>query len=418
MVAAPLHVHRQRGRPGVRLVVADPVPAAARPAVPGPGQRWRRRRRLPARGVRRVAGPLHAGQGQQPPGPALGLAGAAGGRPRQPGGDGVLLPGLAERRARPDGCSASALVQLSPGRGAGVDRDVRARGARPAVPQVGAVSGPPARAGGAAAGFRGGGRRPGPRPDRGSAQRCGRPRRDGLAQQHLRRGQRRGLARLPDPDDDVAVRRPRVAGVVGVAGAPGTDLRRRRADGGGADRVQRCARDRADPRLRGQRRRRRHPRDRTDRRPGVTAHRWARPRGRRRGHHHRHRLDQRGRGFGAGVHVQRRHRNRVDAVLVPAELDLVPRRQGERPPGRSGPVRGGGRTRPCQARGGPAQAGGVRREPGFLRRRGAVPEPGQPGRQDRRGAVLGADVQQHHLDRPHRQPRPRITDVAPDLRQG
>ncbi len=105
------------------------------------------------------------------------------------------------------------------------------------------------------------------------------------------------------------------------------------------------------------------------------------------------------------------------AVLVPAELAVVPRRQGERPTGRSGAVRGRRRVGPRDARGAAAQAGGVRREPGLVRRRGAVPVAEQPHRPHRRRPVLRSDVQQHDLGRPHPQPRQGLARVAADLRQ-
>ena len=101
---------------------------------------------------------------------------------------------------------------------------------------------------------------------------------------------------------------------------------------------------------------------------GTAAEGRPRPRGGRRRHHDGHRLDQRSRGLGAGVHVQRRHRDRVHAVLVPAQLAVVPRRQGERATGRSGAVRGRGRVDPRDAGGAAATVGGVRREPRVVRR--------------------------------------------------
>ena len=52
-----------------------------------------------------------------------------------------------------------------------------------------------------------------------------------------------------------------------------------------------------------------------------------------------------------------------------------------------------------------AQARRVRREPGLVRRRGAVPEPQQRAGPHRRRAVQRTDVQQHHLDRPDRDAR-------------
>ena len=58
---------------------------------------------------------------------------------------------------------------------------------------------------------------------------------------------------------------------------------------------------------------------------GTAAEGRSRSCGGRCGHHDRHRLDQRGRGLGAGVHVQRRHRDRVHAVLVLAQLVVLPR---------------------------------------------------------------------------------------------
>ena len=73
---------------------------------------------------------------------------------------------------------------------------------------------------------------------------------------------------------------------------------------------------------------------------------------RRRGRNdHRHRLDQRGGGRRAGVHVQRQHRDREHAVLVPAQLAVVPGGQGERPARRPGAVRGRRQAGPPAARG-------------------------------------------------------------------
>ena len=69
------------------------------------------------------------------------------------------------------------------------------------------------------------------------------------------------------------------------------------------------------------------------------------------------------------------------------------------------------------ARGAAAQAGGFRREPWLLRRRGAVPVAEQRHRPHRRRPVLRADVQQHDLGRPHPQPRRGLAGVAADLRQ-
>ena len=83
----------------------------------------------------------------------------------------------------------------------------------------------------------------------------------------------------------------------------------------------------------------------------TAPHRRTGSRGGRRRHHHRHRLDQRGRSLRAGVHVQRQHRDREHAVLVPAQLAVVPGGQGERAPGRAGAVRGRRRDDQGAARG-------------------------------------------------------------------
>ena len=60
--------------------------------------------------------------------------------------------------------------------------------------------------------------------------------------------------------------------------------------------------------------------------PRIAAHRRPQQEGRRGRDDHRHRLDQRGGGLGTGVHVQRRHSDREHAVLVPAELVVIPGR--------------------------------------------------------------------------------------------
>ena len=144
---------------------------------------------------------------------------------------------------------------------------------------------------------------------------------------------------------------------LGVARPPGPGLRRGRARRStSSPKFNGSPGHRADPRLRRAGFRRRHQGDRRAGRAGTAAHRRTEPRGGRRRHHHRHRLDQRGRGVGAGVHVQRQHRDREHAVLVPAQLAVVPGRQGERPPGRPGAVRGRRRAGPrrCPRASGPS----------------------------------------------------------------
>ena len=237
-------------------------------------------------------------------------------------------------------------------------------------------------------------------------------------QQHVRRGERRDGPRQPRADHAAAVGRAAVAGQLGVAGPSGPRLRVGRADRRRTLEVQRRQAIEPIRAYAGLNSADGIKATASAGRRGAAAHRRAGPRRRRRRHHHRHRLDQRGRGVGAGVHVQRQHRDRVDAVLVPAELAVVPGRQGERPPGRSGAVRGRRRAGARNARGTAPEAGGVRREPRLVRRRGAVPVAEQPHRPHRRRAVLRPDVQQHHLGRPDPQPRPGLAGVAAHLRQG
>ena len=68
------------------------------------------------------------------------------------------------------------------------------------------------------------------------------------------------------------------------------------------------------------------------------------------------------------------------------------------------------------ARGTAPQARRIRRKPGLIRRRGAVHEPQQRPGPHRRCAVFRADLPEHHLERPHRDPRSRLTGMAADLR--
>ncbi len=65
-----------------------------------------------------------------------------------------------------------------------------------------------------------------------------------------------------------------------------------------------------------------------------------------------------------------------------------------------------------------AQAGGVRRKPWLVRRRGAVPVAEQCHRPNRWRPLLRPDIQQHDLGRSHPQPRQGLARVAADLRQG
>ena len=160
-----------------------------------------------------------------------------------------------------------------------------------------------------------------------------------------------------------------------------------------------------------------HQGDRPTGRRRTAPHRRIGSRGGRRRHHHRHRLDQRSRSLRAGVHVQRQHRDREHAVLVPAQLAVIPGGQGERAPGRPGALRGRRRDGQGAARGEAPEARGVRRKPGLVRRRGAFPRSEQPRRPHRRRAVQWADIQQHDLGRPHPQPRQGLPDVAAHLRQ-
>ena len=164
-----------------------------------------------------------------------------------------------------------------------------------------------------------------------AAQRCGGQVRDAHHEQHLRLGEQRDESRYRAAENPAAVRWPAVAGVVGVAGPPGPHLRRGRPQRRRTHRIQRRPGHRADPGLRRAELRGRHHGDRRTGGPRTAAHRRTATRRRRGRHHHRYRLDQRGGGRRAGVHVQRQHRDREHAVLVLAQLAVVPGGQGERP---------------------------------------------------------------------------------------
>ena len=197
MVASPLHVLRNRCRIGVRLAVVDTVAAPAWPALPGDRQRRGWGNRLRAGRVRRLAGALHAFEGVQPGGAAVGVANPGGRRHRRAGPRDHLVPRVAGRRPRLHGGAAAALLGPSPDRGAGAALPVRFRRDRPADRQIGALPGPSVGSRGTAAGVGGGRRRVAVSRDRCAAQRRRRARRDGLSEQVVRKGQRRTRPRQP-----------------------------------------------------------------------------------------------------------------------------------------------------------------------------------------------------------------------------
>ena len=104
----------------------------------------------------------------------------------------------------------------------------------------------------------------------------------------------------------------------------------------------------------------------------LEAHRRVEAQGRRGRVDDGQRLAQQGLHGLAGVHVQRRHRPGVHAVLISAELDLIPRRQGARSPGRPPAVRGGQRAGACDSGERAPEDRRVRRIARQLRRGGAV----------------------------------------------
>ena len=349
------------------------------PLFQGIGERRGGRDRLRHRRVRRLAGALHALEGDQPAAPrwawlVLVVVGIIGqvlaiiwfhvwqddvrdfmGVPRLGFWDHPLTAVLSLRLP------------------------VRLRRDRPAGRQIGAFPGPPAGSRRAAAGFGGGRRRPAARADRRAAQRRRGAGRDGRAQQVLRLGQRRARSRQPRSDQRSALGRPAVAGQLGLARPPGPHLRRRRADRGAALGVQRRQGNRADPRLRRTELRRRHQGDRQAGRrrnssapAGWTARSSPSP----------------PRPAPAGSTRPRRRRWSTCTTATPRSCRCSTR---SCPAGsRSWSTR---RThgRPGQAlfeavdalvrddaRGQAAEAGGVRREPGLVRRRDAVPVAEQP----------------------------------------
>ena len=368
MVASPLHLHRHRARPGVHLVVADAVTAAARTPLPGHRQRGGRRHRLRPRRVRGVAGAVHALEGHQPARAAVRVDRTCGCRRYRPDPDDHLVPRLAGRCPRPQRCAA-AWVLGSPADRSAVDRRaVHLRRNRATDRQIGALLGASAGTLCAAAGFGrcGGGLTA--RVDGRAAQRRRGAVRDEHHQQDLLCGERRDRPGVPGADVATALRRSAIAGQLGVTWSSGPGVRLGRPDRRGAHQVQRQAGDRADPRLRRPAFRPRHQGDRPTGRRRAAPYRWAGPRRRRRRHHYRHRLDQRGGGLRAGVHVQRQHRDREHAVLVPAQLAVVPGGQRERAPGRAGAIRGRRRDGQGAARGPAPQTRRIRRKPGLLRR--------------------------------------------------
>ncbi len=133
-----------------------PVAVAARPAVPGAGERRRRRYRLRPRVFRCLVVLLHAvAQDSTPAPPKRAWLILVGRRCDQQVAAHRLLPRLAGRYPRPDGGAAASVLGPPADRGAGhrVPVHVR-RDRRPAGRQIGALPGAPAGAGGATAGVR------------------------------------------------------------------------------------------------------------------------------------------------------------------------------------------------------------------------------------------------------------------------
>ena len=242
-----------------------------------------------------------------------------------------------------------------------------------------------------------------------------------LGQLHLQHVRRRDPARHRPAHLAPAQREPRVARAVGHARLRGPQLRRWRAHRRPAPGVRRRrdAGEGADPRLR---------RAEVRRRPGgpgpargrrARAHRCVRPIGARGGHRHRHRLGRPRRRRVARVHAPRRHRHRRHPVLLPAQLDLVPRRprqgRGERP----GAGRRHHRALEPAARGHPARAADLRDQPRLLRLGARLQRPDRAGVGRRRHrnpgwcAVGRANLLQPDLEPGDRWARRRLPGMAP-----
>ena len=273
MVASPLHVHRNRGRPVVPVVLPHTVAATPRAAVPGTRQRRSRSDGLRARSLRGVAGALHGVQGHQPTCATMGVDHAAGDRRHRPDPDDRLLPRLAGRSARSQWRTAAGVLGPPTDRRP-VDRlPVLICRNRAADRQIGALPGATAQSLCSAADF--GCRRGGAlaRLDDCAAQRRRGAVRDGHHQQDLLRGERRNRSRIPGAEVEAPVRRPGVARQLGVARPPGSGLRVGGPDGRGAHQVQRQARDRSDPCLCRPAFGRRHQGNRRTGRRGITSRR-------------------------------------------------------------------------------------------------------------------------------------------------
>ena len=229
-MATALHVHRNGSRAGVPVVVVDAVVAAARPAVPGIGQRRGRRDRLRHRRLPRLAGAVHALEGRQPARAGLGVARGGRRRHHRPDPDDHLLPRLAGRGTRPERRSANDVLGPSADRGALDSRAVHLRGDRPADRQAHPVPGPAVESRCSTAGFPGRGGGLASCAVHRAAERRRRARRDGLPQQDLCRGQRRDRPRLPRADVEVSIRRAGFVGHLGVARPSGPGVRVGRPD--------------------------------------------------------------------------------------------------------------------------------------------------------------------------------------------
>ena len=128
----------------------------------------------------------------------------------------------------------------------------------------------------------------------------------------------------PGPHQSLPLGRAGVRRELGRPRPAGPGLHRQRTDGRRHRRLHRRRCAAARPRVRRRLRRRGPGRGGAASRRRARAHRRLRPGGAQRRHRHRPRLGQREPGARPRVHVGRRHRDRLDAVLLPAELDVVP----------------------------------------------------------------------------------------------
>ena len=153
------------------------------------------------------------------------------------------------------------------------------------------------------------------------------------------------------------------------------------------------------------------------RRPRAGACRRVRPRGSRHRDHDRDGLGRPGGQRLARVRDERRQRHGGHAVLVPAQLDVVPRRpgQGARRRAAHSSTRCTGSGPTCPPTG--DRSSGVRREPRHVRRGGRLQRRGRHPEPYRRGAVGRAAELQRAVAGVRRGPGVRLAGVAAGLRR-